>query len=135
MKIAVLEEYTRIGGGQNVISNISKMYSMLGYRVDLFTDSSHLYENGNYANVVPCNFTFNEHTNPIRILLKVLKLKKELSKIHGYDVTINNHPNIFLFKADINMMHTLSILEPVLDDEGKVKKHLLAELFKVAGIL
>ena len=133
MKIAILEEYTRIGGGQNVVSNISEIYYKLGNHVDLFTDSTHLYVTGKYENIIPCNFSFNEHMNSIIILLKALKLKKDLSKIKGYDVIINNHPNIFLFKGDLNMMHTLSLIESALDDGGMVKKHVLLELVKIAG--
>jgi glycosyltransferase involved in cell wall biosynthesis len=133
LKIAILEEYTRIGGGQNVVSDISKIYYKRGNHVDLFTDSTHLYVNGKYENIIPCNFSFNEHMNSIIILLKALKLKKELSKINCYDIIINNHPNIFLFKGDLNMMHTLSLIESALDDRGMVKKHMLLELVKIAG--
>lgn len=133
MKIAILEEFTRIGGGQIVVSDLSKIFSNRGYIIDLFTDSIHPYVNCNYQNIIPCNFDFNEHMNAIKIFLKTLKLRKGLLKIKGYDFIINNHPNIFLFKGDLNMMHNLSIFESALDDEGKIKKHMLLELIKIVG--
>ena len=43
--------------------------------------------------------------NPTLLLPKIIRLKKELEKIVPSGITINNHPNVFIYNADVNFMH------------------------------
>jgi len=134
MKIAIMEEFTRIGGGQTMAATISGILSKSGNSVDLYTDKDHLFLSGEYSNIFGSNFSFNENMVAPIIFLKAIMFKRKLSKIKEYDFTINNHPNIFLYKGDLNMMHTVSLAEPVLGENGNIEKPLLLKFIKYTGI-
>ena len=134
MKLALLEEFTRLGGGQIVASKISEIFSDKGEFIDLFTDYSHPFLIGNYNRIFEQNLKFNENDNYLKILKNSLMLKRNLKKINGYDFIINNHPTVFIYKGDLNMMHTLSILEFAINEEGKVLKKYLTKLIKISGL-
>lgn len=134
MKIAIMEEFTRIGGGQTIAATISGILSESGNSVDLYTDKNHFFLSGKYSNIFKSNFSFNENMRAPTIFLKAIMFKKKLSKIKGYDFIINNHPNIFLYKGDLNMMHTVSLVESVLDEKGDIEKPALLKFIGYSGI-
>lgn len=134
MKLALLEEFTRLGGGQVIASKISEILLEQGEVTDLFTDSKHPFLSGNYNKIFEQKLKFNENENYFNILIKSLRLKRDLKKINGYDFVINNHPTVFIYKGDLNMMHTLSILEFAIDENGEIFKKFLTKLVRASGI-
>ena len=134
MKIALLEEFSRIGGGQKFAKIISEMLNDEGFEVDLITDKHHDFIQGHFDRIFETNFSFLENQNLFSVLYKSISLKKKLTKYEGFDLTINNHPNVFIFKADINSLHSISIAEQLLDEKGEVKNKNLMRILRYSNI-
>lgn len=134
MKVAIMEEFSRIGGGQKFAQIISEMLKETGFKISLITDRSHNFIQGHYDKIIETNFSFKEGQNTLSILYKSLLLRKELDKANEFDLKINNHPNVFMFNGDINSLHSISIVEPLLDEKGEVKNKNLLRILKISNI-
>ena len=134
MNVAIMEEFTRIGGGQRFAALISEILTETGYKTTLVTDYSHGYILGSYDSIKPTSLQFNENDNVFKIFLRSQDLKKHLMFANSYDIVINNHPNIFLFRGDVNSLHSISIIEQALDYNGQIVHPLIMKLVKILSL-
>ncbi|MEM4067530.1 MAG: glycosyltransferase family 4 protein [Candidatus Micrarchaeaceae archaeon] len=135
MRILMMGELSRTGGGQKLLSDI---YLSLRntYRISIITDKNYKSDLG-FDNVFRTSYTYSENLSKIQIFFRVLKLRKEIQAIlknNSYDLVFNNHPNIFISKGDINYLHGFSFLDPVIDENGNIKNKLLYEAIKRSGL-
>ncbi len=134
MKIAIMEEFTRIGGGQRFAGLIAGILSETGYKITLVTDYTHNYISGSYDDIRPTSLRFTENDNLFKIFLRSQDLKKQLAFANSYDIVINNHPNIFLFKGNINSLHSISIVEQALDYNGRITHPIMMKLLRILSL-
>ncbi len=123
MEAAVIDEFSRIGGGQ-VLSNILIDYlNKNNYNTYVEVDYSHNYLNYNKNKIIETPYKFYENMNIIKLYYYVKKTEKFLSnynKKNNFDFIFNNHPNMFLHKSNINAMHGFSFLDPIIDEYGNI---------------
>ncbi|MEM0136230.1 MAG: glycosyltransferase [Thermoplasmatales archaeon] len=105
----LLEEFSRIGGGQNVAKHIMRSLSDK-YDFDIVADRYHPVMDGfSFNKIVETRYEYYEGISFIKLLLGIKKLSKDLKDLDRYiashDLSINNHPNIFLYNATINILH------------------------------
>ncbi len=67
-------------------------------------------------------------------MIKTKRFLKRLQDKAPNELIINNHPNMFLYKADINVLHGFSFLDPIIDEYGNIKNRLLFKFIKTSGI-
>ena len=137
MKRAILmDEFTRLGGGQMLGVNIVKALSDL-YKFDLITDRYHnKLDFSMFGKVIGTRYAYHEGINLVRIAFGIMRLRKDLKRnyndIESFDLSINNHPNIFLYNASINILH-----EPLLRESmknGTFQKSLLSRAIRLLDI-
>ena len=51
-----------------------------------------------------------------------------------FDLVFNNHPNMFLYKADINALHGFSFLDQIIDEYGNIKNKIIFNFIKKSGM-
>ncbi len=134
-RVLMMEEFSRTGGGQELFVDV---YDSIRdrYSLSLITDSS--YRNDlDFKEIFKTSYYYEENMNPLSIFLRVRRLRKEIEGImkgRAYDIIFNNHPNIFIFKGDINYLHSFSFLDPILDDGGNIKSKATYEMIKRSGL-
>ena len=103
----VFEEFTRFGGGQTVFEHIYRSLLNRGYSAKVITDSVHRYLPSYIPDeaFIETSLLEPKWDNPTLLFPKIIRLKKELEKIVPSGITINNHPNVFIYNADVNFMH------------------------------
>jgi glycosyltransferase involved in cell wall biosynthesis len=135
MKILMLEEFSRVGGGQELFWDV---YNAIGEGNELFLITDRNYSlNYNFKRVFRTSFSYSENMNMVLLLIRILKLRKSIGKIMkniDYDLAFNNHPNIFIFKGDINYLHSFSFLDPIIDENGNIMNHTLFKFIRLSGI-
>lgn len=125
LNIYILGETTRVGGGQfylrSMVESLSdhKIILVSGFKYDPLNIGSKV------SKRIDVGYEYKERISSPRLLLKALFLKRKIERInYDHSVVINNHPNIFLKNADVNIMHGFSFLEPFISYNGKVVKKL-----------
>ncbi|MGC9123991.1 MAG: glycosyltransferase [Thermoplasmata archaeon] len=135
MKILMLEEFSRIGGGQELFRDVYNVISE-GNELFLVTDRNYSLEY-EFKSVFRTSFSYKENMSRILLLIRILRLRRSIENIVKniyYDLAFNNHPNIFIFKGDINYLHGFSFLDPIIDEQGNIMNHALFKLIKLSGI-
>ena len=135
VRIGILGEISRLGGGQVYMKSLINALK----NNDLTLISNFIMDPLNISelvnNKINVNYFYRDEDNYIKVLLKVLKLKKELININKkFDLLINNHPNIFLKKGNLNIFHGMSFLDPIIDEYGNVENKIILNLIKISGI-
>ena len=125
-----MDEFTRIGGGQKFFYMVEQELRKLGYTIYVATDSTHRALNGNFNKIIETTYNYIDGEAYYRVLPKILRLRHELSRLDRYDLTINNHPNVFLYNATVNCMHTPSIFESFVDENGHIKNKLPFQILR-----
>jgi glycosyltransferase involved in cell wall biosynthesis len=135
MRIVMLEEFSRLGGGQelfrDVYDSISKENRLLlitgrDFSLDL-----------EFEKLFKTSFSYRENMSKIILMIEILRLRRSIRKIIkgiDYDLAFNNHPNIFIFKGDINYLHGFSFLDPIIDEQGNIINTALFRLIRLSGI-
>ncbi len=134
MDIAIIEEFSRIGGGQVFAGMISEMLAEEGIDVTLITDKNHHFLRGEYKRIIETDFTYSEDENPLSTISKMIRLKNKLRKTGPFDFVINNHPNVFLYRGDVNSLHSISIVEQALDENGDISNRFVLLSLKLARL-
>ncbi len=135
MRIGILGEISRLGGGQVYMKSLINALKShdLTLISNFIKDPLNISELVN--NKIKVNYFYKDEDNYIKVFLKVLKLKKELIDINEkYDLLINNHPNIFLKKGNLNIFHGMNFLDPIIDEYGNVENKIILNLIKISGI-
>lgn len=137
MKRAILlDEFTRLGGGQ-VLGVYTVRALSDRYKFDLVADRYHQkLDFSIFGTVTETSYVYHEGISPVKVAFGVMRLRKDLkrdrSDMENYDLSINNHPNIFLYNAKVNVLH-----EPLLRESmrnGKFQKSLLSKAIRMMGI-
>lgn len=137
MKQAVfMDEFSRLGGGQVLGMQIVKALSDQ-FRFDLITDRYHgKLVPSLFGKVSETRYVYHENINLLQLALGVTRLREYLKHnsncIKAYDLSINNHSNIFLYNADINILHDPLMRESMRN--GILRKTFLSETIKHLGI-
>ncbi len=135
MRILMLEEFSRVGGGQELFWDV---YNAIREGNDLFLITDRNYSlNYEFKGVFRTSFSYRENMSWILLLIRILKLRRSIGNIVkniDYDLAFNNHPNIFIFKGDINYLHSFSFLDPIIDEHGDIMNHTLFKFIRLSGI-
>ena len=136
MLINVIGEISRRGGGQAYMKDlILSLHD--SFKISLVTDAKN-----DPMDILPyvdklvhVSYTYKENQNYLKQILLVLRLRNQLNNISFEDgLTINNHPNIFLRRGDLNILHGFSFLDFIIDENGKIKNKFLFEIIKLSRI-
>ena len=136
MLVNIMGEIARRGGGQAYMKDmILSLHDH--FRVSLVTDatSDPLGILNCVDKLVSVSYSYKENINYIKEIIQVLRLRNQLRSISFEDgLTINNHPNIFLNKGDLNILHGFSFLDFIIDENGTIKNKFLFEIIKLSHI-
>jgi glycosyltransferase involved in cell wall biosynthesis len=133
VKALVIDDFVRRGGGQVYGLALADALANIGYDVYLLTNTEAI-ENRKVAFRV--RYEFSEGDHGIINFLKVMNLKRQLSKIDlgNFSLVINNHPNIFITKGDVNILHGFSFLDPWINDHGDLIESLPPTFIRLAHL-
>ena len=134
MKVLLIDEFSRIGGGQ-ILSKLLLDYFNKNYgQTYLAVDREHTYIE--YENIIPTPYYFRENMKLPSLYYYIAKTKKFLRHYvqNQFDLVFNNHPNMFLYKADINALHGFSFLDQIIDEYGNIKNKIIFNFIKKSGM-
>ena len=134
MKVLLIDEFSRIGGGQ-ILSKLLLDYFNKNYgQTYLAVDREHTYIE--YENIIRTPYYFRENMKLPFLYYYVVKTKKFLRQHiqNQFDLVFNNHPNMFLYKADINALHGFSFLDQIIDEYGNIKNKIIFNFIKKSGM-
>ncbi|WP_237265288.1 glycosyltransferase family 4 protein [Thermoplasma sp. Kam2015] len=83
--------------------------------------------------MIETHYDYRENMPYILLLRKIMQTRADLKNIfskYKFDITFNNHPNMFLYNADINALHGFSFLDPIIDEYGNIEKRFIFEAIK-----
>lgn len=132
----LLDEFTRLGGGQALGLYTVRALSDR-YKFDLMTDRYHEKLDASiFGKVTETSYVYHEGISPVKVAFGVMRLRQDLkrdrSAMEKYDLSINNHPNIFLYNAKVNVLHDPLLRESM--KNGKFQKSFLSEAIRIMGI-
>lgn len=132
----IMGEYSRQGGGIKFLHDV--YHSMENkYSMDLITDRRFRYSDMKFHSVINTSYDYYEGIPLYRLYPRVIRLRNELSDIVyrlSGDIVLNLHPNIFLYRGDVNYLHGFSFLDPIIDEYGNIKNRFLFLMVKYSGI-
>ncbi len=134
MKVLLIDEFSRIGGGQ-ILSKLLLDYFNKNYgQTYLAVDREHTYMQ--YKNIIETPYYFRENMKLTSLYYYVARTKKFLKQHiqNQFDLVFNNHPNMFLYKADINALHGFSFLDQIIDEYGNIKNKIIFNFIKKSGM-
>ncbi|AGO61922.1 glycosyltransferase family 4 protein [Ferroplasma acidarmanus] len=134
MKVLLIDEFSRIGGGQ-ILSKLLLDYFNENYgQTYLAVDREHTYIK--YENIIETPYYFRENMKLPSLYYYVARTKKFLRHYiqNQFDLVFNNHPNMFLYKADINALHGFSFLDQIIDEYGNIKNKIIFNFIKKSGM-
>ena len=134
MKVLLIDEFSRIGGGQ-ILSKLLLDYFNKNYgQTYLAVDREHTYLE--YEHLIETPYYFRENMKLPFLYYYVAKTKKFLRHYiqNQFDLVFNNHPNMFLYKADINALHGFSFLDQIIDEYGNIKNKIIFNFIKKSGM-
>lgn len=136
MKGAVIDEFTRVGGGQILARLVYDFFTDSHIDSKFITDFRHPLLDQNIP-VLETRYDYHEKANSFYLLGKVMETKRDLRNIFSknrFDIVFNNHPNMFVYNADINALHGFSFLDAITDEYGKIENKLIFNLIKHSRI-
>ncbi len=134
MKVLLIDEFSRIGGGQ-ILSKLLLDYFNQNYgKTYLALDREHTYMH--YENIIETPYYFRENMKLPFLYYYVARTKRFLKHYiqNQFDLTFNNHPNMFLYKANINALHGFSFLDQIIDEYGNIKNKIIFNFIKTSGM-
>ena len=134
MKVLLIDEFSRVGGGQ-ILSKLLLDYFTKNYgQTYLAVDREHTHIQ--YENIIQTPYYFRENMKLPSLYYYVAKTKQFLKHYiqNQFDLVFNNHPNMFLYKADINALHGFSFLDQIIDEYGNIKNKIIFNFIKKSGM-
>ncbi len=123
MKALIIQDMKRLGGGRRSSFIFADVFREMGYDAYFLTNlDGGIGEKNRVAFKV--DYEFRENEPMLSSFYKILKLKRQLKKVNvsEYDITLNHHPNVFIIKGDVNVLHGFSFLDPWIDENGNIIK-------------
>lgn len=136
MKALILGQFVNLGGTQYLSYRIKEALQIMGYDIDIVCGKEHRFLPDAIDKVYKMKYPYYKEKSRVDILRNIKELKKELKFLQSkhYDLTFNNHPNTFLYKADINYLHGPSLIDSLILPNGAIKKNSLFYLLKYLKI-
>lgn len=136
MKALIIGQYVNLGGTQHLAYQVIEVLKKLGYDIDLITGKENNFLPDNYSRAIKTGYPYYQNQSRIGILRNMKKLQAELKTkiLEKYELTFNNHPNTFLYKADINFLHGPSFVDSLITEQGRLKKNALFYILKYGRI-
>ena len=134
MKVLLIDEFSRIGGGQ-ILSKLLLDYFNKNYgQTYLAVDREHTHIK--YENIIETPYYFRENMKLPFLYYYIARTKIFLKHYirNQFDLTFNNHPNMFLYKANINALHGFSFLDQIIDEYGNIKNKMIFNFIKISGM-
>ncbi|WP_287961200.1 glycosyltransferase [Acidiplasma sp.] len=132
-KAMVIDEFSRIGGGQ-VFANILINFLVKNH-YQTFVESDRYATYLNAENIIKTPYKYYENIPFFKLYYYALKTKRFMKDNNkGFQLIINNHPNVFLYKGNINVMHGFSFLDPIIDSTGQIINKTMLFIIKTLGI-
>ncbi len=134
MRVLLIDEFSRIGGGQ-ILSKLLLDYFNKNYgQTYIAVDREHTYIE--YKNIIKTPYYFRENMKLPLLYYHVARTKKFLRQHiqNQFDLVFNNHPNMFLYKANINALHGFSFLDQIIDEYGNIKNKIIFNFIKKSGM-
>ncbi len=135
MRIGVYGEISRHGGGQYYMKSLiealhpNNISLIAGIRKDPLNIISLV------NNIIPVNYYYQDEENILKVIFSVLSLKRQIANINiKFDLTINNHPNIFIKNADINILHGFSFLDRIINYKGDITNKFIFHAIKLSRL-
>ena len=121
MKAIVIDDLVRHGGGQMYGLTLANTLKGIGYDTYFLTNVEESEITGNKV-AFKVDYEFVEGESKVIDLLKIIRLRRQLLRtdLKDFALTINNHPNVFLMRSDLNILHGFSFLDPWLDEKGEL---------------
>ncbi|WP_054856727.1 glycosyltransferase [Vulcanisaeta sp. JCM 16159] len=123
MRICILEEFTRLGGGQVYALQMARALTELGHSVD-FVIAGEVRVDPKYP-VRHVDVGFKASYDPVSLLINYMnhrRLRGLLSKyVSDCDLVINNHPNYIPYSKGPIVLHGLSFVDFIIDENGNIK--------------
>ena len=135
MKALIIEDMKRRGGGQSYAKITAGVLTEMGYDTYFLTNVDSI--EGVPAKIAyRVEYEFMENSSKIIDFLKIVRLRRQLREIDigGFDVSINNHPNVFIINGKINVLHGFSFLDPWLDENGELSSPLPPAIFRLTRL-
>lgn len=135
MEAAVIDEFSRIGGGQVLSKLLLNYFNKRGDETYMAVDKIH--NHIDYKNIIVTPYVYKENMSTPLLYYSVIKTKNFLKKYNNknkFDFIFNNHPNMFIYNGNINMLHGFSFLDAIIDEYGNIKNKVVFELIKKSGI-
>jgi len=137
MRVLLIDEFSRIGGGQILAKLLLDYFNKIGDETWVEVDRGHKYID--YKNIIITPYVYRENMFMPLLYYHIIKTKKFLNEYNNnnknkFNLTINNHPNMFIYKADVNYLHGFSFLDSIIDEYGEIKNKIIFEFIKKIGI-
>jgi len=135
LKALIIDDMRRRGGGQGYAKVTAGVLTEMGYDTYFLTNVDSV--DGVAAGIAyRVDYEFRENSSKIKDFLKIVRLRRQLREmdIGGFDVSINNHPNVFIINGKINILHGFSFLDPWLDEKGELSSQLPPAIFRLTGL-
>jgi len=135
LKALIIDDMRRRGGGQTRAKVTASALNDLGYDTYFLTNVDSV--DGVASGVAyRVEYEFRENSPRITDFIKILRLRNQLRRIDisGFDVSINNHPNVFIINGNVNVLHGFSFLDPWLDEKGELSSRLPPAIFRLTGL-
>ncbi len=134
MRVLLIDEFSRIGGGQILYKLLLDYFNKNYGQTYIAVDREHTYIK--YENIIETPYYFRENIRLPSLYYYIARTKKFL-KQHiekQFDLVFNNHPNMFLYKGDINALHGFSFLDQIIDEYGNIKNKIIFNFIKKSGM-
>jgi glycosyltransferase involved in cell wall biosynthesis len=135
MKTLLIDEFTRIGGGQVLSKLLLDYFNKKGYETVIETDKLHPYLD--YQNIVETPYRYKENMHLLSLFYYVRKTRNFINKTNeelNAGLSFNSHPNMFIYNANINYLHGFSFLDPITDENGIINNKFLLNIIRKFGI-
>ncbi len=135
MKALIIDDLKRLGGGRRSALIFADVFKELGYSPYFLTNVDKV-ENSAIPVAFRVNYNFKENSPGIVDLVKILDLKRQLAKIKtgDFEIRFNHHPNVFVTRGNINVLHGFSFLDPWINGNGEIVKRLPPIALRILGL-
>ncbi|BDR91647.1 glycosyltransferase family 4 protein [Vulcanisaeta souniana] len=127
MRVCILEEFTRLGGGQVYALQMARALTELGHSVE-FVVTGDIKVDPKYP-VRHVDVGFKASYDPASLLINYInhrRLRRLLGRyVDDCDLVINNHPNYIPYNKGPIVLHGLSFVDFIIDENGNIRNQLL----------
>jgi hypothetical protein len=128
----ILEEFTRLGGGQVYAQQLANALRELGHEVEFIVAGKPRVSIEYPMRII--NVSFRASYDPYSLLINYIshaKLKNQINKyVENCDLVINNHPNFIPYAKGPIVLHGLSFVDFIIDEHGNIKTNHYSQYYQ-----